>query len=82
MRRILIEGVRRKRRLLHGGGREREEFHADLVAALPPLRTCSPWTPLFTHDSSACSDRAARRDLKGGGIPSCEVDDDKLTWSV
>jgi RNA polymerase sigma factor (TIGR02999 family) len=33
MRRILIERARQKQRLIHGGGRSREELHPDLVAA-------------------------------------------------
>ena len=36
MRRILVENARRKRRLKHGGGRQRQEVHADLVAAPQP----------------------------------------------
>jgi RNA polymerase sigma factor (TIGR02999 family) len=36
MRRILIERARRKRRHVHGGGRRRQELHADLVAAPAP----------------------------------------------
>jgi RNA polymerase sigma factor (TIGR02999 family) len=36
MRRILIERARRKRRLLHGGDRKRQELHADLIAAPVP----------------------------------------------
>jgi RNA polymerase sigma factor (TIGR02999 family) len=33
MRRILVENARRKARIKHGGGRRRQELHADLVAA-------------------------------------------------
>jgi RNA polymerase sigma factor (TIGR02999 family) len=33
MRRILIERARHKQRHAHGGGRQRQELHADLVAA-------------------------------------------------
>ncbi len=33
MRRILIERARHKQRLIHGGGRQREELHPDIVAA-------------------------------------------------
>jgi RNA polymerase sigma factor (TIGR02999 family) len=33
MRRILIERARHKRRIIHGGGRQRQELHPDLVAA-------------------------------------------------
>ena len=33
MRRILIERARHKQRIVHGGGRQRQELHADLVAA-------------------------------------------------
>jgi RNA polymerase sigma factor (TIGR02999 family) len=33
MRRILIERARHKQRHVHGGGRRRQELHADLVAA-------------------------------------------------
>jgi RNA polymerase sigma factor (TIGR02999 family) len=36
MRRILIERARRKRRIVHGGGRQRQELHPDLVAAPAP----------------------------------------------
>jgi RNA polymerase sigma factor (TIGR02999 family) len=36
MRRILIERARHKQRIIHGGGRKREELHADLVAAPEP----------------------------------------------
>lgn len=36
MRRILIEGARKKRRLIHGGERQREKLHPDLVAAPEP----------------------------------------------
>jgi RNA polymerase sigma factor (TIGR02999 family) len=36
MRRILVENARRKRRLKHGGGRQRQEVHPDLVAAPEP----------------------------------------------
>jgi RNA polymerase sigma factor (TIGR02999 family) len=36
MRRILIERARHKQRLIHGGGRRREELHPDLVAAPEP----------------------------------------------
>ncbi|HEY7329703.1 MAG TPA: ECF-type sigma factor [Gemmataceae bacterium] len=32
MRRILIERARHKQRLIHGGGRQRQELHSDLVA--------------------------------------------------
>jgi RNA polymerase sigma factor (TIGR02999 family) len=39
MRRILVENARRKARVKHGGGREREELRDDdLVAALPDER--------------------------------------------
>lgn len=33
MRRILIERARKKQRIVHGGGRQRQEFHPDLAAA-------------------------------------------------
>jgi RNA polymerase sigma factor (TIGR02999 family) len=33
MRRILIERARHRRRIIHGGGRQRQELHPDLVAA-------------------------------------------------
>jgi RNA polymerase sigma factor (TIGR02999 family) len=36
MRRILVEGARRKARPKHGGGRRRQEMHPDLVAAADP----------------------------------------------
>jgi RNA polymerase sigma factor (TIGR02999 family) len=36
MRRILIERARHKQRLIHGGGRRRQELHPDLVAAAEP----------------------------------------------
>jgi RNA polymerase sigma factor (TIGR02999 family) len=36
MRRILIERARQKRRQIHGGERQREELHPDLVAAPEP----------------------------------------------
>ena len=36
MRRILIERVRKKRRKIHGGERQRAQFHPDLVAAPEP----------------------------------------------
>jgi RNA polymerase sigma factor (TIGR02999 family) len=36
MRRILVENARRKRRLKHGGGRQRQEAHPDLVATPEP----------------------------------------------
>ncbi len=36
MRRILIERARQKRRKVHGGGRQRQELHPDLVAAPAP----------------------------------------------
>jgi RNA polymerase sigma factor (TIGR02999 family) len=36
MRRILVESARRKRRLKHGGGRQRQELHPDLVATQEP----------------------------------------------
>jgi RNA polymerase sigma factor (TIGR02999 family) len=36
MRRILIERARHKQRLRHGGGRQRQELHPDLVAAPAP----------------------------------------------
>jgi RNA polymerase sigma factor (TIGR02999 family) len=36
MRRILIERARRKQRIRHGGGRNRQELHRDLVAAPAP----------------------------------------------
>ena len=38
MRRILIERARRKRRQIHGGGRNRLELHGDLVASPEPDR--------------------------------------------
>jgi len=36
MRRILVENVRRKHRIKHGGGRLRQELHPDLAAAAEP----------------------------------------------
>ncbi len=36
MRRILIERARRKRRAIHGGGRQRRELDADLVTSPEP----------------------------------------------
>jgi RNA polymerase sigma factor (TIGR02999 family) len=36
MRRILVENARRKQRHKHGGGRQRQELHPDLVAAPEP----------------------------------------------
>jgi RNA polymerase sigma factor (TIGR02999 family) len=36
MRRILVENARRKKRLRHGGGRQRLEMHPDLVGAAEP----------------------------------------------
>jgi len=36
MRRILVETARRKGRRKHGGGRQRQELHAELVAAPEP----------------------------------------------
>jgi RNA polymerase sigma factor (TIGR02999 family) len=36
MRRILIERARHKRRIIHGGRRQRQELHPDLVAAAAP----------------------------------------------
>jgi RNA polymerase sigma factor (TIGR02999 family) len=36
MRRILVENARRKKRLRHGGGRQRLEMHPDLAAAPGP----------------------------------------------
>jgi RNA polymerase sigma factor (TIGR02999 family) len=36
MRRILIERARGKQRLVHGGGRRRQDLHPDLVAAPEP----------------------------------------------
>jgi RNA polymerase sigma factor (TIGR02999 family) len=36
MRRILIDRARQKQRLIHGGGRHRQELHPDLVAAPEP----------------------------------------------
>jgi RNA polymerase sigma factor (TIGR02999 family) len=36
MRRILIERARHKRRIIHGGGRKRQELHPDLVTAPAP----------------------------------------------
>src|SRR5713101_5239605 len=36
MRRILIERARHKQRLIHGGGRRRQELHSDLVSAPEP----------------------------------------------
>jgi RNA polymerase sigma factor (TIGR02999 family) len=36
MRRILVERARHKQRLIHGGGRRRQELHPDLVAAPEP----------------------------------------------
>jgi RNA polymerase sigma factor (TIGR02999 family) len=38
MRRILVEGARRKRRLKHGGGREREPGEADVACPERPER--------------------------------------------
>jgi DNA-directed RNA polymerase specialized sigma24 family protein len=36
MRRILIERAGHKQRIVHGGGRRRQELHPDLVAAPTP----------------------------------------------
>ncbi len=36
MHRILVERARRKRRRIHGGGRQRRELHPDLVASPEP----------------------------------------------
>jgi RNA polymerase sigma factor (TIGR02999 family) len=36
MRRILIERARHKRRIIHGGGRKRQELHPDLATASAP----------------------------------------------
>lgn len=36
MRRILVERARHKQRLIHGGGRRREELHPDAVATPEP----------------------------------------------
>ena len=36
MRRILIERARHKQRIVHGGDRQRQELHADLIAAPAP----------------------------------------------
>ncbi|MGH7168805.1 MAG: ECF-type sigma factor [Gemmataceae bacterium] len=36
MRRILIERARQKQRIIHGGGRQRQELHPDLAAAPAP----------------------------------------------
>lgn len=36
MRRILVENARRKARLKHGGGRQRQDLHSDLVAHPEP----------------------------------------------
>jgi RNA polymerase sigma factor (TIGR02999 family) len=36
MRRILIEHARHKKRIIHGGDRQRQELHPDLVAAPAP----------------------------------------------
>jgi RNA polymerase sigma factor (TIGR02999 family) len=36
MRRILVESARRKRRLKHGGGWQRQELHADIAGAPEP----------------------------------------------
>jgi RNA polymerase sigma factor (TIGR02999 family) len=36
MRRILVERARHKRRIVHGGGRQRQELHPDLAAAPAP----------------------------------------------
>ena len=36
MRRILVESARRKGRVKHGGGRDRQELHPDLIAAAEP----------------------------------------------
>ena len=36
MRRILIERARHRKRIIHGGDRQREELHPDLVAAPEP----------------------------------------------
>ena len=39
MRRILVEGARRKQRIKHGGGRRRVDFNeSDIASALPPDR--------------------------------------------
>jgi RNA polymerase sigma factor (TIGR02999 family) len=42
MRRILIERARHKQRLRHGGGRQRQELHPDLVAAPSPDENLLP----------------------------------------
>ena len=36
MRRILVEAARRKARLKHGGGRQRQEFVEDDIVLVPP----------------------------------------------
>jgi len=36
MRRILIERARRKQRMIHGGGRQRQELHSELVVMTVP----------------------------------------------
>ena len=36
MRRILIERARRKQRMIHGGGRQRQELHSELVVMSAP----------------------------------------------
>ncbi|MCY2963902.1 MAG: ECF-type sigma factor [Planctomycetota bacterium] len=36
MRRILIERARSKRRQIHGGGRQRQEFDSEIVASIAP----------------------------------------------
>jgi RNA polymerase sigma factor (TIGR02999 family) len=36
MRRILVENPRHKRRIIHGGDRQRQELHPDLVAEPAP----------------------------------------------
>jgi RNA polymerase sigma factor (TIGR02999 family) len=54
MRRILIERARHKRRIVHGGGRQRQELHPDLVAAAAPnddlLALDAALTKLARHD--------------------------------
>ena len=54
MRRILIERARRKRREIHGGGRQRQELHPDLVASPEPdqdlLALDAALTKLAEHD--------------------------------
>jgi RNA polymerase sigma factor (TIGR02999 family) len=54
MRRILIERARRKQRIIHGGGRQRQELHPDLAAAPAPA------DELFALDAALA--RLAERD--------------------